>query len=152
MVGAGWRPAIRNYMIKKLKANFKIWDTIFANRIHCYIGYSGDELSKLLERQYKYNEPVSINGFGGLSFDMERIEVSADEKIGDTVYIVFVIWLRRYNWTIDDMATLIHEISHTIDKMFDYNNIPLSKDTGEFRAVLAGDIYGKIAQKIRNLL
>ena len=139
-------------MKKTLKTNFKIWDTIFSNRIHCYIGYTQEELSKLMKRQYNYTEPIKLCGFGGLSFDIERIEFGDNENSEDIHYIAFIIWLRRYNWTIDDMATLIHEISHTIDKMFDYNNIPLSKDTGEFRAVLAGDIYGKIAQKIRNLL
>lgn len=130
-------------MKKQLKTNFSIYDKIFGNEIHCYIGYNQHEWNSSLKSKYTLDDYIDTDGFAGMSIDCFTDKPKR---------LVFVIWILEFKWRIDDMVTLIHEISHTIDRMFDFNNIPLTKATGEFRAILISDIYGKIAQKIRKRL
>lgn len=60
----------------------------------------------------------------------------------------YVIWLNHFDWTLDDQASLIHEIIHTVIRIWDANNIKFSVETQEFYAHSVDKLYMKIARKI----
>ena len=61
---------------------------------------------------------------------------------------VYLIWLNRFDWTLDDQDTLIHEVVHTVTRIWEANNIKFVPETQEFFAHSVGRLYAAIAAKI----
>lgn len=61
---------------------------------------------------------------------------------------VYIIWLNHFNWTLDDQESLIHEITHTVVRIWEANNIPFCVETQEFFAHSVGRLYSVIGAKL----
>ena len=61
---------------------------------------------------------------------------------------IYLIWLNRFDWTLNDQATLIHEIVHTVVRIWEQNNIKFVPETQEFYAHSVDGLYSLIATKI----
>lgn len=61
---------------------------------------------------------------------------------------VYIIFLNRFDWTISDQESLIHEITHTIVRIWEANNIKFVPETQEFFAHSVGGLYAAIAARL----
>ena len=57
----------------------------------------------------------------------------------------WIVLLKHFDWTIADQGSLIHEIVHTVVKIWASNNIPVTPDNQEFLAHSIGRLYEDIA-------
>jgi hypothetical protein len=127
--------------MKIRKLYFTVKETIFRRTVHCFINYSDDDFSKWCVKHGCWD----VNGRPNNNIAAFSSEIESD---GPTEWIILI---KRFDWTIDDQNTLIHEIVHTIIKIFDMNNMKVNMDTQEFFAHEVGELYGDIAAKIRKL-
>lgn len=117
----------------------RVLDPIFHQRIHVLLNHTDEDYRKWLKRiKAKDKEPVSYTDFAGFSSDVSN-------KDGKTEWIICV---HHFNWAIKCQGTLIHEIVHTVIKLFKSNNIPFNDDTQEFIAHQIGNIYEEVATKL----
>jgi hypothetical protein len=61
---------------------------------------------------------------------------------------VYIIWLNHFSWTLDDQESLIHEITHTVVRIWEADNIKFVPETQEFFAHSVGRIYALIGAKL----
>jgi len=83
----------------------------------------------------KDGEETNIKGYTG--FTITASKNGTPSKI--------CIWLDNFRWTSEDMATMVHELSHATDRIADYKGITL--DT-ESRAYLLDYMVGKFFNTI----
>jgi hypothetical protein len=62
--------------------------------------------------------------------------------------IEWVIIVSNFDWHIRDQGTLIHEIVHTIVKIWKSNNVECAAINQEFLAHEVGNLYEDICRKI----
>ena len=93
------------------------------------------------QRTAGYNDAIDkkdLDDFTGFS-----CTVSVKDKPTE-----FLIYIKDFQWTIENQGTLIHEIVHTIIKIWDSNNIPHTSDTQEFLATSVSNLYEDITRKL----
>ena len=125
------------------KRHFYVLDPIFKQRIHVFLNYSGADFRKWCK---------SI----GAEYDTDRYNEQDDATFaGFSTYMTlegkppqWIIVQKDFNWSIHSQETLIHEIVHTVIKIWRSNNIPYNDDTQEFLAHEIANIYGDIAHKL----
>ena len=117
----------------------KITDSIFKQRVHVLLNYTPEDYAKWLTKVgAKDVSNKSFDNFSGFSSSMEK-EGEPDQ---------YIVYVKNFNWAIKCQGTLIHEIVHTIIKIFDANNIPYNLDTQEFLAQEVSNMYEEIAEKL----
>lgn len=125
------------------KKYFTVTDAIFGRLIHVFINHTHNEFAEFARKKgatdYKNDDSADKN-FAAFSTVMESNK-GPDE---------FVICVKNFDWTIKDQGTLIHEIVHTIIKIWKANNIPYNDSTQEFLAHSIGNLYEDISGKIFN--
>lgn len=77
------------------------------------------------------------NDAGYCGFTVTASVINSSSKI--------CIWVNNFKWTSDDMATLVHEFSHTVDHIAEYKRLKL--DT-ESRAYLLSYLVNRFFHKI----
>lgn len=126
------------------KQYFEVRECIFNRIVHVFINYSHDEFAKVARRKgakdYK-DDPDYDNNFAAFSTQM-GIAGRPDQ---------WVICIKEFNWTIADQGKLVHEIVHTIIRIWTLNVIPFTPDNQEFLAYSIGNLYEDIAAKIHSL-
>jgi hypothetical protein len=132
-------------MAKKLtvgKKHIVLRDPIFGCKIHVFVNYSYAAFGKWLAKVGAYEQGGSRDNyednFAGFSTVMST-KGKPDQ---------FIICVKEFDWTLSDQNTLIHEIVHTIIKIWSSNNIPYNLDTQEFLAHSIGNLYEDIASKL----
>jgi len=121
---------------------FRVYDCIFNQRVHVLLNYS----KKMYEQWVKRNKLV-LNNKLGLGGDFGGFVTSLD-YIGDTDKFERVLFICSFQWSIKDQATLIHEITHVIMRIWGENNIPITLDTQEFLAHSIGNMYEDIGKRL----
>ena len=128
----------------KRKQYFKLNEAIFDRPVHVFLNYSHSEFVKWVRKygvdRYKNDNEYDVNfyAFSTIIHGKNR----PDE---------WVICMQSFDWTIKDQGSLIHEIVHTILKIWNNNNIPHTLDNQEFLAHSVGQLYEDIAAKIFRL-
>lgn len=121
------------------KRYFKVYDAVFLRKVHVILNHTPEEYGKWLTKyKVKDVEKTKFDDFAGFS-----TEITAENEQTE-----MVIYQRRFNWSINCQGTLIHEITHTIVKIFAANNIPFTFETQEFFAHMIGRMYEDIAHKL----
>lgn len=127
------------------KQCFTVRDGIFHCKIHVFLNYSSEDFVKWAKSkkavQFGYDDNAEAN-FAGYSTEMSAPGVPTE----------WIIVLKSFDWTITDQGTLIHEIVHTVIKIFATNNIPFIPETQEFIACMIGNMYEEVAAQIRSSL
>lgn len=59
-----------------------------------------------------------------------------------------LLCIKNYPVTIDDFATIVHEVTHVIQASLEYAGIQITEATTEVYAYLAGFLYKEILKKI----
>jgi hypothetical protein len=67
----------------------------------------------------KNGEEIKTDGYAGFTITAEKKGVPS--KV--------CIWVDDFRWTSPDMATLVHELSHAVDKIALYKNFTLETET-----------------------
>lgn len=119
--------------------NFKTFDPIFGQEVHVFCNC---DLNTYVRWQKKVGASNIDEDFNP-NFAAFSTHVS-----GDDIPNKYVIWVNHFNWTLDDQASLLHEIIHTIFRIWDANRIPVCQETQEFLAASADKMYSTIAAKI----
>ena len=121
------------------KRYIKIYDAIFQRPIHVLLNHTPQDYAKWLTK-------VGAKDIGDDKFDdFAGFSTSIDIDGKPTEWIIYQ---KSFDWTIKDQGTLIHEIVHTIIKIWHSNNIPYNQDTQEFLAHSIGNLYEDIARKL----
>lgn len=121
------------------KRYLKVRDSIFQQTIHVLLNHSPEQYIQFLNRQ-KVTEvrDKSFDDFSGFV-----TSISQDGKPTE-----WVLFIRDFQWTIQDQSTLIHEITHAVIRIWGHNNIPFNTDTQEFLAHSIANLYADIARKL----
>lgn len=126
------------------KMQFVVKDSVFNRRVHVLLNYSGDDFTKWAhskgDKTYQRDERGDAN--------MYAFSSQMDAEGEQTEWI---ICMKSFNWTIRDQGSLVHEIVHTVMKIFAMNNIPFVLETQEFIAQMVGNMYEDIAAKIHRV-
>lgn len=61
------------------------------------------------------------------------------------------IWVKEFNWTINEQSMMAHEIIHFVMAILDHKEIPISKQNEEIFAYLYQSIIKKVWQKLQVL-
>lgn len=120
---------------------FTVLDPIFHRKVHIFLNYSNEDYQKWCKKKGVEDERDSGKEFSATSFEFDH----------DSKPTEWAIHIKRFNWSIGSQGTLIHEIVHTIIKIWSINHIPYNKDTQEFLAHSIANLYEDIAAKIMNV-
>lgn len=122
------------------KKYFQIEESIFHRKVHVFLNYSSDDVNKWCGGGK--DDSKNDADFGAFSFSL------TDAKTGVTEWGIQV---KQFDWTISNQGSLIHEIVHTVIKIWRQNNIPYTYDNQEFLAHSISNLYEDIAAKILNI-
>ena len=129
-------------MKKNKKIYFQVYEGIFNRRIHILLNYSVEEYDKWVKKLDKtYEGKANDNDFQAWSSEI----IVSDQPTE------WIISLKDFHWTISNQGSLIHEIVHTIIKIWAKNNIPFTPDTQEFLAHSVSNLYEDICRKCYKL-
>jgi len=123
------------------KKIFKLEDPIFRQRIFVLLNIDEKGYAKFLNK-------LKVKDVGTKDFELGRFQglsTYLDDKDGTRDYLIL---LKEFNWTIKHQGTLIHEITHTVIKIFNSNNIPFNEYTQEFIAHEISGLYEMISRKL----
>lgn len=129
--------------LKLGKVVLELDEAIFNRRVHVLLNHSASEFESWAKKLgFEFDPPIDpthreIN-FSGFSTCLH--ETGKPTR--------WVIVVHDFQWTISDQGTLIHEIVHTIVKIFASNNIPFNEHTQEFLAHDIGNLYEAVAAKL----
>jgi len=128
------------------KLCFKVKDCIFQRPVHVFINYNNKQFNAWLA---KYIEKK-----GGTLAKEPRDEFDDNFAAFSTSWDIkgtpreWAVAVSDFDWTISGQGTLIHELVHTIIKIWDFNNIPVTIESQEFFAFAIGNLYEDIAHQI----
>lgn len=120
---------------------FTLYDPIFSQRVYVLLNQDEESYARWLTRHKVKDvgkKDMSLTMFQGFSSWIEDADGTRE----------YIILLKHFDWTIKHQGTLIHEIVHTIIKIWDSNNIPYNADTQEFLAHSIGNLYEMISRKL----
>jgi hypothetical protein len=124
------------------KLYFTVREAIFKRKVHCFINYSDADFQEWCDKKRCAN----LGGDSGIDLAAFSTEIEGLNRPTE-----WIIVLKNFDWTIGDQNSLIHEIVHTIIKIWAINNMRVNLDTQEFFAHEVGELYGEIAAQIRKL-
>lgn len=117
---------------------FSVLDPIFHQRIYVFLNCKEEEYLRWQKR-------LNVSNGHGLDPNLVAFSTHVSAENEPNKYIV---WLNHFNWTLDDQESLIHEIIHTIVRIWEANNISFVPETQEFYAHSVGRLYSVIAAKL----
>lgn len=117
----------------------RVFDPIFKQEIVVFCNSTSEDY-------YKWEKKLNIvNGGEPLDPNLNAFSTHVSAEGEPNIYL---IWLSHFNWTLDDQSSLIHEIVHTIVRIWEANNIKFIPETQEFFAHSVDKLYSLIAGKI----
>ena len=125
------------------KKYFIVRESIFHRRVHVFINFTGKEFTAFCKKK-------GFEELGGSNSDDNFAAFSATKSESGKAD-EWIIVIKRFNWCINDQGSLVHEVVHTIMKIWDANNIPHSLDNQEFLAHAIANLWEDIAAKILGL-
>jgi hypothetical protein len=122
------------------KKYFIIRERIFNRKVNVFLNYSGKDFNKWCNKKnYKQDDhEEKDNDLIGFSTEMS----------GEDTPTEWIIVCNNFDWTIKDQGTLIHEIVHTVIKIWNRNNMKVCLETQEFFAHEINNLYEDICCKI----
>lgn len=115
-----------------------VYDPIFKQKVQIFCNLTEADLTA-------WEKKVGVSNSDGLNPNTVAFSTHYSSTDAPNIYL---IWLNRFDWTIDDQDSLIHEIVHTIVRIWQANNIQFVPETQEFFASSVGGLYALIATKL----
>jgi hypothetical protein len=107
----------------------------YRQSLHLVVNCGPEELVKYMLKKYKCS--LDLDWLKTLSGGCINI---SEENKGSR----YLIWLRSFDWTVEDQGTLNHELDHFIYRTLRDRGIPLSADTEEVYTYYRGFWFRKI--------
>lgn len=120
------------------KAKLKIFDPIFKQDIRVFLNCTNEEYVEF-QKKAGVSSPDKTDA-NQLAF---TTHLACDDEPN-----IYVVWIKHFDWTIDDQATLIHELIHLVVRIWGANNIQMIPETQEFFAHSVDKLYSMIALKL----
>lgn len=126
-------------LMKVGKKTITIHDPVFEQKIIVLLNNTAEDFKNFEKKHGVVNggEDLDPNFMGFTT------HLSSDEE--PNIYIIFI---PKFDWTIQDQQTLIHEIIHVTFRIWGANNIVFIPETQEFLAHQVDKTYGMIARKL----
>lgn len=115
-----------------------VYDPIFKQKIIVFINRTKKEFDAWQKKMNVANDMPWNYNLGAFT-----THLSAEEAPD-----IYVVYVPKFDWTIDDQATLIHELIHVITRVWNSNNIVFNNDTQEFFAHSVDKLWSNIAWKL----
>lgn len=116
-----------------------VYDPMFGQEVTVFCNQSIEAYNKWEKTQGVEDTTKSMNP----NFSAFSTQYSTENEASK-----YVIWVNQFNWTLDDQASLIHEVIHIVFRIWGANNIPFCPETQEFLAASVDKLYSSIAAKI----
>ena len=127
--------------MKDEEKQFVVYDPIFKQEVNVFI-------NQPYEKFIKWQKKIGVvNLDDDRNYNFLAFTTHID---GEKTRTKYVIWISEFDWTLDNQETLVHEIVHAVIRIWDTNNIELSKHTQEFFAHSVGRLYSDIGAKLFN--
>lgn len=115
-----------------------VYDPIFKQKVQVFCNCT--------ERDYLiWQKRLNVSNIDGLDSNLRAFSTHVSSEGMPNIY---VIWLNRFSWTLDDQESLVHEVVHTVVSIWEANDISFVPETQEFFAQSTGRLYSLIASKI----
>ena len=116
-----------------------LYDCIFNQQVDVFLNYTPEKYKNWLNREkIKDVDNKYLNNFAG--WTGEYTDENDKQKV--------IIFIPKFDWTIKDQGTLVHEIVHAIIKIWSRNNIQFNSDTQEFLAHSISNLYEDTCRKL----
>lgn len=123
------------------KKTIEIFDPIFRQRIFILLNQDENDYVKFLNKH-------KVKDVQQDKFYFNRVQGFSTYFETDDLPRQYIILLKEFDWSIFHQGTLIHEITHTVIRIFEEKNIPFNNDTQEFIANEISRIYEMVAHKL----
>ena len=124
-------------MGSKMRKVFKINDDVYNASFTLYVG-KWNEFRGYIKKMYKYDVGAQIHN-GGTSFAL--VESDGCGRIN-------FVWLPEFNWTIEDMACVVHELTHAAIRIFHARGIKFTTHNHEHYAYYHDYLVGKFLKEL----
>lgn len=120
------------------KKYFEVREAIFDRPVHIFAGFSGGDLAAKVQEKGLHFYVEGMVNFS--AFSLETSNPNAPTE--------WAIVLKHFDGEIEAQASLLHEVVHTIVKIFAANSIPCNLDTQEFLALDVEELYTDISTEL----
>jgi hypothetical protein len=123
------------------KQHVIIEECIFHCKVHVFLNYAAAEFEAFAkEKGWESDDhrPEFDDNFAGFSSHVDGKDMPRE----------WIVGIKLFDWTLSAQNTLIHEVAHTVIKIWDFNNIPVDIYTQEFFAHTVANLCTDIADKI----
>lgn len=129
------------------RLRFCVHDCVFMQKVHVFVNWTASQFDKYHVARARRLGYQITNADSRLDYDKDFAGFccSWDDPGEPRQWIVLV---REFRWTIDDQSTLLHELSHALIRIWDFNNVPVNAHTQEFFATSLGELYGDTLRQI----
>lgn len=119
--------------MRPIQTHFSFTDPIYRAEIHVYVG-SAESLNSRFKRRW------------GLNLDPKKHHSAESFRLteNDGGFRVYVIWVDYFDWRIGDQGSFIHEISHTVTKVFQDRGISGDEARAYYTEYLMKMIWSKL--------
>jgi len=124
------------------RMSFRIQERVFHTRIHVFLGYEIEDFHKILiKRGYE-------GSFYGSNTGSRTLGLTSTITHRRSPYRDVAICIPRFQNSVEDHNTLVHEIVHAVVQIFEDYSVDLNGMTQEFAAEMAGWMYQSIEERI----
>lgn len=122
--------------------HYTILDDIYRRHFQLVVNVPADKFIKWIKSHNDNQEWI------------EKIEESIDGACGLYCFGIWdfnYLWLEKFDWTIKDQWTLVHELNHHVDYTFDAVGIEMTAENSEARSYYFEYIFKKCYEELKHL-
>lgn len=102
---------------------------------------SREEISKVVKSRWIYEYVPELH------HDAESFDIQG-KKSG---FISYIIWMKSFDWTLDDQSTLVHEIFHTVSRILTDRGVKFDPENTEPFVYYFDWVFGKLWNELKKL-
>ena len=119
---------------------FAIMDEIYHKNFHLIINESEDDVMTWLEKKH-----------GKLPGNLVQAFNSGQAMVIWDYAPFYYVWLKTFDWKINEQACLMHELSHVVDFVLTNAGIKINKSNTEVRAYYLEYLMKQVYKKLSKL-
>jgi hypothetical protein len=116
----------------------RIHDPIYHAEIFLFL-YPRDKITDVVKKRLNCDYSPSLN------HKAESLSIECKE----TGWTEYIIWMPKFNWSIDDQQCLAHEIFHTACRVLEDRGIKFDPERHEAHAYYFDWIFGELWNKLK---
>lgn len=122
---------------------YPIHDKVYRKNFHLVVNETEDDFYRWIveNNQNKQDEELKKLISGGV----KGLTIFEEDKP------YYYIYVKEFDWKIDDQATLVHELNHFVDFVFEKSGVPINTENTEVRAYYFEYLFTKCWQALKHL-